>query len=846
MSFRASHLKSILDNLGNEEYTRIVNAARYNDQTQLGQLVSEMDPRDFDFAIHFVNKIKERFNNNVSIYKQFLDILSTYRRDKRTIISIYNKVKDLFGSQPDLFEEFQKFLPDPTLGTTTPQEEDAIHHPTFVTPEEIAFFERVQTVVGSKQVYDEFLKVINLYNQDIINKSILVERVAHFLSKSPDLFNWFRNYINYKPQSNIRHIVNTFQAHGITLDEPFTGTNLKERFQKDLLGLGRKNVDLWQVSGSYRLMPDSEKKSPSSGRDPLANSVLNDLWVSHPTWASEGESFSVHHKNSNEETLHATEDEKFELDMKILTNQVAIKVLTTILNDIKQLPADELDRFELNKSDFPTTLYKKAIRQIYDDIRGEEMINAIFKKPSIAIPIVVHKLQERHEEWSKDRREFDRVWRNAFKLNFWKALDYQGASFKKQDKTIFTPKSLLLEIQQLHASKVLQFNNTSIPDQQQDLVFTIQNRSILNKVLNLLELYKNCCSTSDFKKFTKIMNQFIIPFYDNKLPLIYIPSALYIAIKLINLMYTRLLKLSTLQTVTPLHPNPVATHLNYPCVPSASQLNIEDRFDVIIDHLNNYVQQFEDANTFEEYCRNCYGLDGYLLFTIDKMLNTLVKSVVVVDVDEWVHVWQQGNDGMYQQCMALTTEYLFKVTVSTDMNQVACQLIINQQPEQQQDVRNAGKDVDQEQPEEEWETYVDNFLQGNQTEPIDLKQQPYLTRNLKQAPMDNIELKNGQKYKFKLNSRLLDKIQDSEDVFIRIREIGKESVDYEGFERKMDELLQEAGRKYEIDQEELWYDMEEQDETTNIAAEEYDEDADRDDMDDDEEMMETGNPDTDE
>eukprot|EP00835_Amoeboradix_gromovi_P002380 NODE_134_length_18141_cov_0.186066.p4 type:complete len:632 gc:universal NODE_134_length_18141_cov_0.186066:12544-14439(+) len=630
MSFRASHLKSILDNLGSEEYTRIVNAARFNDQSQLGQLVSEMDPRDFDFAIHFVNKIKDRFNNNVGIYKQFLDILSTYRRDKHTIVQIYNKVKDLFSNHPDLFDEFQKFLPDPTLGINPPEEEPPIQHTTFVSPEEIAFFERVQRLVGSESVYIEFLKVINLYNQDIISKAILVERVAHFLSKSPDAFNWFRSYINFNPPTH--SIVNQFNVHNISLNEPFSSVTIKPHFNSDNTPISQRNVQSWQVNGSYRLMPTSH--SPSSGRDPLSNSVLNDLWVSHPTWASEDESFSVHPKNIHEETLHRTEDEKFELDMKILTNQVAIQSLQLIAKQLSHLNESELNSHELSPSDFKSTLYKKAIRVIYDDVRGEEMINGILKKPNIAVPIVLHKLQLNQSAWLKDRRELDKIWRQAFKLNFWKALDHQGAAFKNNDKKILTPKSVLLELQVANQQHHKEFIDTNIPKPLYDLEFEF-SQPLLDSIYEMLGLYSKSLNSIEHKKFDKTY-PILFDLLRNKEALtVILPVSSFVFIKLIHLLQTRLLELKSLK-IENITANPVAIGLNYQCVPKDTSIIDENRFELVMKHCLSFIQNYEDSTEFEKQCMACYGLEGYKLYTVDKLLLTVKGIVFTTYLGFWI------------------------------------------------------------------------------------------------------------------------------------------------------------------------------------------------------------------
>ena len=56
---------------------------------------------------------------------------------------------------------------------------------------------------------------------------------------------------------------------------------------------------------------------PCGGRDEMCRSVLNDEWVSHPTWASEDSGFVGHRKNVYEEALHRSEEERHEYDFHI-------------------------------------------------------------------------------------------------------------------------------------------------------------------------------------------------------------------------------------------------------------------------------------------------------------------------------------------------------------------------------------------------------------------------------------------------------------------------------------------------------------------------------------------------
>ncbi|KAK3044760.1 hypothetical protein LTS18_000434, partial [Coniosporium uncinatum] len=69
-------------------------------------------PVEFNHAISYVNKIKNRFATQPDIYKQFLEILQTYQRESKPIGDVYNQVTVLFHTAPDLLEDFKQFLPE--------------------------------------------------------------------------------------------------------------------------------------------------------------------------------------------------------------------------------------------------------------------------------------------------------------------------------------------------------------------------------------------------------------------------------------------------------------------------------------------------------------------------------------------------------------------------------------------------------------------------------------------------------------------------------------------------------------------------------------------------------------
>jgi len=69
-------------------------------------------PVEFNHAISYVNKIKNRFQDKPEIYKQFLEILQTYQREQKPIQDVYAQVTSLFNTAPDLLEDFKQFLPE--------------------------------------------------------------------------------------------------------------------------------------------------------------------------------------------------------------------------------------------------------------------------------------------------------------------------------------------------------------------------------------------------------------------------------------------------------------------------------------------------------------------------------------------------------------------------------------------------------------------------------------------------------------------------------------------------------------------------------------------------------------
>jgi paired amphipathic helix protein Sin3a len=99
--------------------------------------------------------------------------------------------------------------PQPDVSAVSPTLTPALPEPLPPTSngnppvEEIAFFDRVKKFIGNKQTMNEFLKLCNLFSQDLIDKNILVNKASSFIGGNPDLFSWFKRWVGYDGRDEI-------------------------------------------------------------------------------------------------------------------------------------------------------------------------------------------------------------------------------------------------------------------------------------------------------------------------------------------------------------------------------------------------------------------------------------------------------------------------------------------------------------------------------------------------------------------------------------------------------------------------------------------------------------------
>ena len=242
--------------------------------------------------------------------------------------------------------------------------------------EELAFFERVKKFLGNRSAMNEFLKLCNLFSQNIIDRNTLFHKGTGFISANPDLMAFWKVFVGVDSQD----IVINNQPAPPT--EKLSLSNCR--------GYGP----------SYRMLPRRERLKRCSGRDDLCNSVLNDVWASHPTWASEDSGFVAHRKNLFEEGLHRIEEERHDYDFNIEANLKCIQLLEPVAQQMLAMSPQEREAFHMPNAlaGHSTSIFKRICKKIYGE-RGIDVVNDMYSHPFDVVPVLLARMKQKDEEW---------------------------------------------------------------------------------------------------------------------------------------------------------------------------------------------------------------------------------------------------------------------------------------------------------------------------------------------------------------------------------------------------------------------------------------------------------------
>ncbi|CAL8471863.1 g11405 [Coccomyxa elongata] len=435
---------------------------------------------EFDQAINYVNKIKTRFATDERVYKAFLEILNLYRKGQKTIGNVYEEVALLFRQHHDLLEEFTYFLPDAQAPAQAHKrnlqrgygrgmnqemgivrqmhkrkagrraddrdyddEDDRRGAVRSNLAKELSFFEKVKTRLRNREQYQDFLKCLNLFAQEIVAKTELQIMVQDILSRYPDLMMSFNDFLHRCEMLDF-----DFDPKMVSQGRMHTRDIAKLKGDK----YGSRPVSELDVSGwercttSYVKLPPDYPKLQCSHRTPLASALVNDIWVS-VTSGSEDYSFKHMRKNQYEEALFRCEDDRYELDMVIESNASAIRAITPLVQQLGEMSPEDKANWRLPPNAL-SPIHFRSIQRLYDQ-QGPTVVDLLKKNPAVGLGVVLPRLLQKDEEWRKTKASMAKVWQKIYEANYHKSLDHRSFYFKQTDKKYLGAKAMLQEIKDL-------------------------------------------------------------------------------------------------------------------------------------------------------------------------------------------------------------------------------------------------------------------------------------------------------------------------------------------------------------------------------------------------------------
>jgi len=668
------------------------------------QISAQKSQPELDHARNYVKKIKVRFELKPEIYKSFLRILHTYHEEHHTITDVYEQVAKLFEMHPDLLQEFKAFLPDSTpretYASSRPRRTKATRVPRGESPpakraklsnehsqvnaEAIAFFESVKEQLSPNvQIYQEFLKCVHLFNQDIISHYDLMVLCVDLFSDYPDVYEEIREFCKFSeedlifspgassdegapstPMNSNSTPMNPNSTPRVPQSEisPKRPSTLDETSLISLAAINSRNDVDWSTckkhGPSYRELPPSYQHHTCSGRNGMCRSVLNDLWVSVPTGSEEG-SFKASRKNQYEEILFKCEDERFELDREIELNSSCMNAFWIIIHQIQSCSQDQLNSFRIEEG--LDILHLRCLERVYGE-KSPLVLQALVKNPVVAVPVIMRRLQQKDLEWRMARNERNKIWREVNQKNFLKSLDHQSGFFKQREKKALNHRELLGEISSLkliYAHDKLLDRTEQRPEGRLSLIFSWEPSCLIHDLIHLLtiQIQKTGAHQVEQDKMQVFVKGFLRQIFGGSkktqsnsslvgvqnssesvscVALFFGNDSFYILFRFMVIILSRLAHVFTMakkiliDQQTPLRSSLNRMESNVMTFPSDIEMYRYYLNEILLPFISGSL----DSLNYEDRCRELFGISSYILFTMDRLLKAVVKQVRAIFLGE--------------------------------------------------------------------------------------------------------------------------------------------------------------------------------------------------------------------
>jgi paired amphipathic helix protein Sin3a len=242
-------------------------------------------------------------------------------------------------------------------------------------------------------------------------------------------------------------------------------------------------------------------------------------------------------RNAYEEAMFRIEDERFEVDMAIERNALAMRQIEPIAEEVAMLRENEEKdgqpigrlQYQLNNRTL-NSIQINAIGRIYGD-NGDEVVEHLARNPSAVLPIVYQRLRQKDQEWRKQKSELMAKWKAACEANYEGSMDYLCYFNRREIERSFAGEQLREECKRArtycsspekHTGSSASFGLSS-PDRSAVLyepyaVVEMKPGCVSHqfavRLLSQQVINKSAKSKADREKVGRIWTEFIVPFFD--------------------------------------------------------------------------------------------------------------------------------------------------------------------------------------------------------------------------------------------------------------------------------------------------------------------------------------------
>ncbi|PLW57131.1 hypothetical protein PCANC_01945 [Puccinia coronata f. sp. avenae] len=380
--------------------------------------------------------------------------------------SLPNQVIDpsIGGSSAHIYPQFQ-MIQDPHLGisnlagysTCQPsyiETHDAMGGRTLTNTKEVALFESIRRFLNDQDTWLEFLRVLDLYNRSIINFKTLLDRVSVFIGDDDELLEDFKGLVGYDVKND-----------GLVEGEVWEIRNrdIREREKVDASAIQK------EYGPSYKRLPRAEIDLACSGRDELCWSVLNDEYFGAAKFGTESGG-PGHRKTNFEEVVAMTEGERAHFSYWLECISRTIGHLECLRARIDEMENRDRANFTLgdNLGGNSPSIYHRTLRKVYETKYQTSILPYLRDYPANTIPIVLRRLKELELSWKSAESQWNLIWREVERKNYYKAQDHQVVAFKSNEKSLLKGQNLLKEIHDLRKKKKALVYTVSIKEEEEE------------------------------------------------------------------------------------------------------------------------------------------------------------------------------------------------------------------------------------------------------------------------------------------------------------------------------------------------------------------------------------------